>query len=89
VISEVEREDADQHQQAADRSVDEKLHRSVDATLATPDSDQEEHRHQRRFEEQVEEQQIERHEDADHRRFQDQQERVVRELSLVNGGPTG
>src|SRR6476469_722898 len=51
VIREVKREDADQHQEASYCRVDKKLHRGVDAALTTPDSDQEEHRDQRRFEE--------------------------------------
>ena len=86
-IKVIERDDGHEHQQAAHRRVDEKLDRRVDATLAAPDSDQEEHRDQRCFKEQVEEQQVERNKDADHRRFKNEQKGVIRELSLLDRGP--
>src|SRR5688572_31174241 len=55
----VKRDDRDQHQQTADGRVNEKFDCRVNTALAAPDSDEEKHRHQRRFEEQVEEQQVE------------------------------
>jgi hypothetical protein len=65
----IERNDADEHQETANRRVEEELDRRVDAFLAAPDADQEIHRHERRLKEEIEEEQIKRHEDADHRAF--------------------
>src|SRR5438046_10603517 len=67
LVNEIERDNADQHQERSDRGVDEKLYGRIDASLAAPDTDEEEHRDERGFKEQIEEQQIERDEDADHR----------------------
>ena len=76
-VDEVERDDTNQHQQAADCGVDEKLDGRVDSSFASPNSDQEEHRHQRSLEEKIEEQQIQRNEDANHCAFQQEQKYVV------------
>ena len=48
---------------------EEELDRGVDAVRAAPDADEEVHRQQRQLEEDVEEEQVGRDEDADHRRF--------------------
>ena len=69
-MNEVQGDDADQHQQRSDRGVDEEFDRCVDASFSAPNSDEKEHRHQRRLEEQVKEQEIKRDEHSDHRRFQ-------------------
>ena len=45
--------------------------------VAAPDADQEVHRHQHHFPEQEEEQEVERHERAEHARLQHEQEDVV------------
>ena len=66
LVNEIERDNADQHQERSDRGVDEELHGRIDASLAAPDTDEEEHRDERSFKEQIKEQQIERDEDADH-----------------------
>ena len=50
---EVHLQDAEQHDDRADERVKKELDRGVQAILATPDSDQEVHRHERDFEEQV------------------------------------
>jgi hypothetical protein len=59
-----------QHQHRAEEGVKEELEARIDAVLAAPDADDQEHRDQARLEEQVEEHQIERHEHAQHQRFQ-------------------
>ena len=56
VICKVQCDDRHQHQKAADCGVDEKLDRRVNPSFTTPDTNQEKHRDQRRFEEQVEQQ---------------------------------
>src|SRR5437867_1391610 len=64
LVNEIERDNADQHQERSDRGVNEELHGRIDASLAAPDTDEEEHRDERSFKEQIKEQQIERDEDA-------------------------
>ncbi len=59
-----------QHQDRANEGIEEKLKRGVDTLLAAPDTDDQEHRDQTCFEEQIEQDQIQRTEDADHQRFQ-------------------
>ena len=56
LMDKVERDDTDQHQQRPDRGIDEKLDCRIDAPLAAPNANQEEHRDQRCFKEQIEEQ---------------------------------
>ena len=77
VIGEVQREDAEQHDDAADEGVQEELDRRVEPVRAAPDPDQEVHRHEHHFPEQEEEQEIERHERAEHAGLQHEQEDVV------------
>src|SRR2546427_62349 len=56
VVREVQREDAEQHHDAADERVEEELDRRVEAVRAAPDADEEIHRLQDHFPEQEEEQ---------------------------------
>ena len=58
--------DADQHQQRADQGVDEELDRREDAVFRAPDADEQGHRDQHQLPEDVEDEEIERHEDAEH-----------------------
>jgi hypothetical protein len=69
-----ERQDGDKHQDAARQGVEDELDGGIDASVVTPDSDQEIHRNQHRIPEHVEEEQIERDEHADHRAFEQQHE---------------
>ena len=55
--------------------------------LAAPRADEEEHRDERRLEEEVEEQQVERDEDADHRRLQNEHRGEEGEAALLDGVP--
>ncbi len=75
-------EDRDQHQHAAGHGVEDELHGGVDATLVSPDADEEIHRNQHRVPEEIEEEEIERQEHADHRRF----EREHEEGKLAHSG---
>ncbi len=62
-----------QHQDGPEEGVEEELERSVNAVRPAPDADDQEHRDQTCFEEEVEEHQIQRHEHAKHQRFQQQE----------------
>ena len=67
-------DDGDQHQHAAGHRVEDELDRGVDALVVAPDADQEVHRDQHEVPEDVEEEEVERAEDADHRRLEQQHE---------------
>jgi hypothetical protein len=56
VIREIQSDDRHEHQQTSDRRIDEEFDCRVDSALAAPDPDQEEHRNQRGFEEEIEQQ---------------------------------
>ena len=75
--AEVQRQDSQQHQHRAGQRVQEKLDRRVQPAVAAPHADQEIHRHQHHFPEQVEEEEIERHENAQHAHLQQQEQNVV------------
>ncbi len=62
-----------QHQHRAEEGVEEELERRINAFLAAPDADDQEHRDKPRLEEEVEEHKIERHEHAQHQRFQQEE----------------
>ena len=69
----IHRDHRHQHQQRAEEGVEEELEGRVDAVLAAPDADDQEHRDQAALEEEVEEHQVQRGEDAEHQRFQHQE----------------
>ena len=69
----VHRHDGEQHQHRAEEGVEEELEARVDPARAAPDADDEEHRDQAAFEEQVEQDEVERAEDADHQRLEHQE----------------
>ena len=69
----VHRHDGEQHQHRAEQRVEEELEACVDPPRSAPDADDQEHRDQAAFEEQVEHHEIERRERADHQRFQHQE----------------
>jgi hypothetical protein len=58
-----------QHQDGPKEGVKEELERGIDAVLTAPDADDQEHRDQTGFEEQVEQHQIQRAEHAQHQAF--------------------
>src|SRR5208282_2290242 len=76
-----------QHKHRADHGEQKKLHRSVDLASVTVHADQQRHRDQRRFPEKVEQEQIERRENADQSRLQDQQQDEEFFHPLVNRSP--
>ena len=68
----VEPDDGRQHEDRGDHRVQEELHGRVDLASVPIHADEQRHRDQRGFPEEVEEEEVERHEDADHRRLQHQ-----------------
>ena len=68
----VEPDDRGQHEDRRDHGVQEELDRGVNAPAMPPDADDQRHRNQRGFPEEVEEEQVERDEDANHRRLENQ-----------------
>ena len=67
-------QDGQQHQDGAGHGVQEELDGGVDAARSAPDADQEVHRDEREFPEDVEQEQVLRQEDAHHAHFQQQEE---------------
>ena len=61
---------ADQHEERTDHRVEDELDRGVNPSLASPDPDQEIHRDQHDFPENVKEHQVERAEHSDHSRLE-------------------
>jgi hypothetical protein len=81
-------DDRDQHQHAAGHRVEDELHRRVDAAVVAPHADEEIHRDEDEVPEHVEQEDIERREDAEHRRLEEQHEdREFLDL-LVNALPS-
>ena len=66
LVGERRREDRDQHQQRADERVQDELDRRVDAVRAAPDPDDQVHRDEDDLPEDVEQEQVEGEEHADH-----------------------
>ena len=73
----IQPDEGNQHQDRAEERIQEELQRRVDAALATPDTDDQEHRDEHRFPEYVEQQAIEGAEHADHQPLEDQERREV------------
>ena len=67
-------QDGQQHQDRASHRVEEELDRRINAARSAPDADQEVHRHQGEFPEDVEQEQILRQEDTHHAHFEQQEE---------------
>ena len=85
---EVQQQDRNQHQHAADQRVQKELDRRVFASRPAPDADQEVHRQQHHFPEHIEQEEVERQEDAQHAGFQ-QQEQYAVGLHVLGHRPTG
>jgi hypothetical protein len=89
VVLVVKRQYAQQHHHAAHQGVNDELDGGVSFPRAAPDADDEIHRHQHGFPEYEKQQQIERHEHAQHGRLQQQEQRVVFLQPDGDGVPTG
>jgi hypothetical protein len=66
----IDRHDGEQHQQRAGKREQEELEAGIDAALAAPDADDQEHRDQPALEEQIKHHQVERGEHAEHQRLE-------------------
>src|SRR6202521_5968547 len=82
-----DREDGDQHREAADDGVDQEFERGVDPTALAPDPDQEVQRNQHRLPEDIEEDEVQRQEDAGGGGLQEEQQQD--ELFEPTGGRVG
>ena len=82
-------QDGHQHQQRADERVEDELDRRVDAVGAAPDADDQVHRHQDDFPEDVEEEHVQGQEDAQHAHFQDQEGDHVLLHAVLDGLEAG
>src|SRR5215472_13342074 len=88
-VVEVESQDRQQHDYRASQRVKEKLDGRVKTPVAAPYADQEIHRHEHHFPENVKEEEVERHEDADHAGLQQQHQNVILLSALLNCSPRG
>jgi hypothetical protein len=70
----VQHEERHEHEHAARERVQEELHGGVDAPLVAPDPDEEVHRDEHGLPEDVEEEEVEGHEDPDHPRLEEEHE---------------
>ncbi len=80
-------DDADQHQQRPDQRVDEELDRREDAVFRSPNTDEQGHRDKYEFPEDVEDEEVERHEDAEHTGLQQEHGDVVLTSPVVDRIP--
>ena len=76
-VGEVETQHGDQDEHAAEQGVEEELDGGIFAARPAPDADEEVHRQQHHFPEDVEEEEIEREERAEHAGFEDQEQHAV------------
>ena len=83
----VHRHDGEQHQHRAGEGVEEELEARVDPARPAPHADDQEHRDQAAFEEQIEQHQIERAEGADHQRLEHQEGDHVGLHPALDRGP--
>ena len=88
-MEEVERQDAEQQENRAHQGVEEELDGGVELAAVSPNADDEIHRHQHDFPENVEEEEVERHEDAQHAGLEQHEHDVVFAHALLNGRPGG
>ena len=87
LMMEVEEQDAQQHQHRAGQRVEEELDGGVEFARASPDADQQVHRDEHGFPENEEEEEIERHEDAEHAGLEDEKPDVVFLDAILDRGP--
>ncbi|MHC2218229.1 hypothetical protein ACVIGV_003617 [Rhizobium leguminosarum] len=86
---EIEHDDTDEEQEAARQRVEEELERRIDPAFATPDADDQVHRDQHRFPENVEQEQVERAEHPQHQRLHGEQTDHERLDLAVDRNPRG
>ena len=79
----------DQHQHRAEQRVEEEFVRRIDAPRAAPDADNQEHRDQAAFEEQIEQEHVARRERSDHQRFHQQEGYHIFRHALFHRDPAG
>ena len=79
----------DQHEQRAEQSVQEEFVRRVDAVRPTPNADDQIHRDQAGFKEDVEQQEILRCKGADHQHLREQEQRHIFLNALFDRDPAG
>ena len=84
---EVQKQNSQQHQYRSGQGVEEELDGGVEFPRPAPYPDQQIHRHQHRFPEHKEEEEIQRHEDAQHARLQKQKPDVVFLHPILDRGP--
>ena len=77
MIVEIQRQNAKQHQHRTRQRVEEELDGSIKLPRSAPHANDEIHRHQHHFPEDVEEEEVERHEHAEHAYLQQHEHRVV------------
>ena len=87
-IPEDDRQQPQKCQHAASERVEEKLHGSLPPLIVAPDTDQEKERHEREFEEHVEEDHIACSKNSQHRRLEQEQQHVEADRLLLNRLPT-
>ena len=77
IDGEIEREDREQHQDAAEQSVQKEFNRSIFASRAAPDADQKVHRQQHDFPKNVKEKKIQGTKDSHHAGVEQKKQREV------------
>jgi hypothetical protein len=82
-------DERDEHEHGAEERVQEELQRGVDAPWTAPHADDEEHRDEHRFPEEIEQQAVQRGEHADHQAFHDEEGGVVLRGALLDHRPGG
>ncbi len=83
-VGEVERQQRDEDEDAAEQGVEEELDGGVLAARPAPDADEEVHRQQHHFPEDVKQEEVERQERAQHAGFEDQKQDAVAAHELVD-----
>ena len=86
-IVEVKRQDSEQHQDGAGQRIEKELDGGIKLARPTPHANDEVHRNQHDFPEHVEEEEIERHENAEHPRLEQKEHGVVFLHALLDGCP--
>ena len=87
MLIEIDRQDADEHEHRSGQGIQEKLDGGIKLSGAAPYSDQEIHGNQHDFPEHIKDQEIERHEDAEHSGLKQEHESVVFLDALLDGRP--
>ena len=77
VMVEVKEQNSQQHQHGTEQRIEEELDRRIEFSRPAPDADKQIHRHQHRFPEHKKEEEIQRHEDAQHAGLQHQEPNVI------------